>query len=152
MTGPGARPPHDLSGRRKVLAGLAGAIGAALAAWTLWPMWRFLSPEKRKDGTGQVTVAREKIPVGGAHLFHFQGNPAILMQPSPGTFVALSAVCTHLGCIVNWRPEERILFCPCHAGRFSPTGEVLGGPPPKPLPQYAVEVGEEQVVIREGKA
>jgi len=72
-------------------------------------------------------------------------------QLSPGRFLAFSAVCTHLGCVVTWRPEEKIFFCPCHAGRFSEDGEVLGGPPPKPLPRYAVEAGPGEIVIRKVK-
>ncbi len=48
-------------------------------------------------------------------------------------FSALSAVCTHLGCITRYRPDERIIACPCHGSRFSLEGEVLSGPAPRPL-------------------
>jgi nitrite reductase/ring-hydroxylating ferredoxin subunit len=47
--------------------------------------------------------------------------------------VALSAVCTHLGCVVAWQDQAGEFLCPCHGGRFSADGQVLGGPPPKPL-------------------
>lgn len=152
MPGSGEQPLQKPSSRRGVLAGVAGTIGALLAAGSLWPVWRFLSPKRRRIGAEQVAVPRREISVGGARFFHFLGNPAVLLQPSPGTFIALSAVCTHLGCIVTWRPEERILFCPCHGGRFSTTGEVLGGPPPRPLPRYAVTVEKDDVIVGEGKA
>jgi cytochrome b6-f complex iron-sulfur subunit len=48
-------------------------------------------------------------------------------------FRALSAVCTHLGCITRYRPDERIITCPCHGSRFGLDGEVLAGPAPRPL-------------------
>jgi cytochrome b6-f complex iron-sulfur subunit len=140
-----------LARRRTVLAALAGAVGAILAGAGVWPLWRYLFPEKKRGQEERVAVPRSSVPAGGAHLFRFRGHPAVVLQPSPGRFLAFSAVCTHLGCVVSWRPDEKVFFCPCHAGRFSEDGEVLGGPPPKPLPRYAVEVGPVEIVIREGK-
>ncbi len=49
------------------------------------------------------------------------------------TFIVLDATCTHLGCSVRWKEEDNVYACPCHAGTFSREGEVLEGPPPRPL-------------------
>ncbi len=64
----------------------------------------------------------------------------------PGRILALSGECTHLTCPVQKREVEKAapgdeapLRCPCHGGRFSRTGEVLGGPPPRPLRRLAHE-------------
>jgi Rieske Fe-S protein len=46
---------------------------------------------------------------------------------------ALSARCTHLGCQVRWAAEERHFLCPCHGGVYDASGQVLAGPPPRPL-------------------
>lgn len=148
----GAQPGSEFSRRRSVIAALAGAIGAFLVAASMWPVWRFISPEERRGEKGTVSIPRQKIAQGGAYFFHFQGHPAVLLEPVRGQFVALSAVCTHLGCIVTWRPQQKILFCPCHGGRFSETGQVLGGPPPAPLPRYAVSAGDREIVVRAEKA
>jgi quinol---cytochrome c reductase iron-sulfur subunit, bacillus type len=50
--------------------------------------------------------------------------------------------CTHLGCAYRWVEEAKQFFCPCHAGVFSLTGQVVSGPPPRPLDVYAHEVRE----------
>lgn len=57
-----------------------------------------------------------------------------------GEFRALSAVCTHLGCNVRWRPEDSKFACPCHAGFYDANGDVISGPPPRPLRQLETRV------------
>jgi len=85
--------------------------------------------------------------IGGAHFFAYQGRPAVVVQPRAGEFVALNAVCTHLGCIVKWQNDTQDFLCPCHAGRFSSTGQVLGGPPPSALDLYTVTIDGDDLLI-----
>ncbi|MBI4353509.1 MAG: Rieske 2Fe-2S domain-containing protein, partial [Candidatus Omnitrophica bacterium] len=58
-----------------------------------------------------------------------------------------SAICTHLGCVVDWNGRKREIECPCHAGSFGLEGEVLAGPPPKPLPAYPVSVVDGKIFV-----
>lgn len=51
-----------------------------------------------------------------------------------------SNMCTHLSCRVIWQGENEIYHCPCHDGNFSPEGEVVGGPPPRPLDVYETKI------------
>jgi cytochrome b6-f complex iron-sulfur subunit len=133
--------------RRRFLLVMLGGIGAALAAAAGWPVFRFLSPGSDAGSGGKVEVARDLVPVGAAHFFDYRGKPAVLLQPEPGTFVALSAVCTHLGCIVKWIAVDNHFLCPCHGGKFSLGGEVISGPPPAALESFPVVLDGEQVLI-----
>src|SRR5512139_561922 len=134
-------------GRRKFLGICLGGITATLLAAALWPVWRYLAPQEGPGKAEKKELARNLVPVGGAHFFTFRGHPAVVLQEKAGEFIALTAVCTHLGCIVKWLPDKGEFLCPCHAGRYSPAGRVLGGPPPKPLESYPVTVQDNKIVI-----
>lgn len=135
------------SQRRKFLFTMLGGIGALISAAAAWPVFRFLSPISSGGGNDQVVVPRADVIAGKAHFFQYRGKPAVVMQPSPGVFVALSAVCTHLGCVVAWQDQAGEFQCPCHGGRFSAEGLVLGGPPPKPLETLVVALDGDQLKI-----
>jgi cytochrome b6-f complex iron-sulfur subunit len=135
------------SQRRTFLFLLAGALGGLLTAAAGWPLLRFLAPVADAGGSGQVEVPRSSVKAGGAFLFQFRGKPAAVLQPRPGEYVALSVVCTHLGCVVQWQEGPGEFLCPCHAGRFSSAGTVLGGPPPRPLESLLVAVDGDRLRI-----
>ncbi len=65
-------------------------------------------------------------------------------------FIAMSNICTHLGCRVRWIAQEEKFFCPCHNGIFDKEGNVVSGPPPRPLIRYEVRVEGEQLYILGG--
>jgi len=54
----------------------------------------------------------------------------------PDDILILNSRCTHLACTVNWKEEESLFLCPCHDASFGKEGEVLNGPPPRPLDRY----------------
>jgi Rieske Fe-S protein len=70
------------------------------------------------------------------------GLPEVLVHLPDGRFVAYSAVCSHQGCTVAYRPQVRKLVCPCHGGVYDPArgGAVVSGPPPLPLAKVKIEV------------
>lgn len=61
-------------------------------------------------------------------------------------FIGLSNICTHLGCRVRWVWNQESFFCPCHNAVFSKTGQVISGPPPRPLDRYDVKVESGQIL------
>jgi Rieske Fe-S protein len=61
--------------------------------------------------------------------------------------IAISAACTHLGCIVTWDADQQIFKCPCHDGRYNPEGQVISGPPPKPLRRHKTKIEDGRILL-----
>ena len=133
--------------RRTFLFVVAGGLGSLLAVAAGWPLLRFLAPPDGAGEGGQVSVPRSAVKAGAAHFFQYRGKPAVALQAKPGEYVALSAVCTHLGCVVQWQEGQGEFLCPCHGGRFSAAGVVLAGPPPRPLELLPVAIAGDQLRI-----
>ena len=133
--------------RRKFLGVcLAGATVAAVAA-TGYPVLGYLAPRSGKVGTGKLVFATSEIPEGEAKFFEYEGSSAVLVRTKAGALLALSAVCTHMGCIVQWEKDQQDFLCPCHAGHYSPDGAVTSGPPPKPLAKIHFSVADGKITV-----
>lgn len=127
------------------LAGLAGTI--------LYPIARYLIPPRvREVAAGSVVAAKAgEPPPNSGKVFLLGRKPAILVHTPQGAYRAFSAVCTHLACTVQYRAELGHIWCACHDGHFDLSGQVLAGPPPRPLAEFGVTVrGDEIVVTRPG--
>jgi Rieske Fe-S protein len=61
--------------------------------------------------------------------------------------IAISATCTHLGCIVTYDEEGNYFKCPCHDGRYDAEGKVISGPPPKPLRRHKTKIEEGKILL-----
>lgn len=101
----------------------------------------YLWPRVKSAGMSEkIEIGSESdIPIGKGKVVPFRDKSAIVINTKTG-FVAFSAICTHLGCIVKWDESKQQMFCPCHAGFFDTKGNVVSGPPPKSLPPYKVQV------------
>jgi nitrite reductase/ring-hydroxylating ferredoxin subunit len=87
-------------------------------------------------------AAMDALPVGGSQVFHYPGldDPCLLVRLDADRYVAFWQKCTHLGCPVVYRAADQTLYCPCHAGLFGAAdGQVLAGPPSRPLPRVTLE-------------
>jgi Rieske Fe-S protein len=71
-----------------------------------------------------------------------------LIKSDEGQVRALSTTCTHLGCRVSYDAASKTIKCPCHGGVYSPEGQVIAGPPPRPLPELAARVDGAQVFVQ----
>jgi cytochrome b6-f complex iron-sulfur subunit len=88
------------------------------------------------------SVLYEPSPVVNAGKPEHYAIDSVTLDPSFGIFVvrlpegfyAMSAVCTHLGCLSAWKPEAGVIACPCHGSFFQRDGKVIAGPAPRPLP------------------
>jgi len=123
-----------------ILATLSGMLFPALAY--LWPV---MGHGPKVDM--EEVAALDEIPVGGFKKV-FLGGSALLLIRTAQEIKAFSAICTHLGCVVDWDGPKREIVCPCHAGVFDLEGRVVSGPPPRPLPTYPVKVINGKVFIK----
>lgn len=80
-----------------------------------------------------------ELAVGQAKEFQLGGQTLYLVKTEEG-YKVFSGICTHLGCKVKWESYNNRFFCPCHKGVFAAGGEVLAGPPPRPLDEFRVEI------------
>lgn len=122
-------------------------LGSTAFASFVYPLVRFLEPPGSEAKGSKVTIKKGDIPLGSAKDIIIQNTPAIVLNIPEKGFIALSKVCTHLGCLVEYDAAKKRLLCPCHAGIYSLDGNVISGPPPKPLLKYAVKVQGEEIVV-----
>ena len=109
---------------------------------------QYLYPEIPPEQEVEVPAGRrDDVPAGGGVVLTLPTGKVALVDAG-GELRAFSAVCTHLGCIVRWEAGMEHLYCACHGGMFDRAGRVVGGPPPRPLPRYPVEVREGQVFVK----
>jgi cytochrome b6-f complex iron-sulfur subunit len=87
-----------------------------------------------------------EIPPGGVRLVHLSEGP-VMLEKAGDEVRALSAICTHLGCIIQWHPDGKQFICPCHHGIYDVDGKVLSGPPPRPLEKLLVKQRDGQVFV-----
>jgi nitrite reductase/ring-hydroxylating ferredoxin subunit len=130
----------DLISRRQLLRLAVMASGALFAA-TAGLAGLGFARDRKRGGTQEIVNAND-VPVGGVHYFNYPGenDHAILLRLPDERFVAYSGKCTHLSCAVYWNQDMGKLRCPCHEGIFEPeTGDVLAGPPTRPLPKIALK-------------
>jgi cytochrome b6-f complex iron-sulfur subunit len=133
--------------RRSFLNLLASLLGAtALGAFT-YPLVRFLLPVESAARFKSLKIPESEVPLGGFKDLMIGTTPGVIVHTKEKGFVAFSRVCTHLGCLVKYHPEKQIFICPCHAGTFDLDGNVISGPPPRPLPKFSVKVVETNLVI-----
>ena len=138
---------------RRAFLVAAGAAGLAYTAALAYPIYRYLaSPEEMALSATAVTEVTlkdaQKLPPGSVLMFKFGTRPALLIHHADDRWVSMTAVCTHLGCTVQYEAQADRIHCSCHGGVYNPyTGANVSGPPPKPLTLYKVKVDATGVVV-----
>ena len=127
--------------------------GSALGVFVLYPIARYLVPTKIPEAATRRVVAAKttELQPGGFKTFAFGSQPGILIRTADGQYRALSAVCTHLGCTVQYKNSDHVIWCACHNGRYDLDGRNVSGPPPRPLERYVVHVEGGDVIVEKAK-
>lgn len=136
--------------RRHFLEAIGGgAIGIA-ATGSVVLTGQFLSPNVLREPPSKFKAGSvEEFPAGSVTLNKEQ--KVFIVRAKEGYFYSVSAVCTHLGCIANWKSEEGIIACPCHGSKFDKEGRLMEGPAPRALPRYSMMMDEQgQLVVDKG--
>jgi Rieske Fe-S protein len=127
---------------------LGGGLFASAISF-LYPILRYLVPPATVDLGGDSVVAAHvgELRRGSAKVFPLGNRPALLVLGNDGEYHAMSAVCTHLNCTVQYVADVHNVWCACHNGRYDLTGRNISGPPPRPLEQYDVHVRGDEIVV-----
>lgn len=135
--------------RRDVLTWILGAWGAGLLGAIVYPIARFLAPPDVPESTA-VSVSggsAASLKANSGRIVPFGSRPAIVIRTEGGELRAFDAICTHLNCTVQYRADLKDIWCACHNGHYDVNGRNIAGPPPTPLPAFAVDVKGDEIVI-----
>jgi Rieske Fe-S protein len=128
----------------------AGAMAAGNVGIAAWTQLRSIN-----SGEPRPVVALADVPVGETYLFRYPSDddPAVLLRLADSDVVAFSQKCTHLGCVVFYEADNDRWHCPCHEGNFETrSGDVISGPPPRPLGRIDVEIRDDGQIWALGRS
>ena len=151
---------HEVS-RRDFVTVITAAVGTLIGAVVGLPAIGYLLSPAMKAQTSEAKVALgplENYPEGIPTLFNFTRTKIngwektvnsygvyVLRQGESAT--VLSNICTHLSCRVTWQDADQEYHCPCHDAAFGKSGEIISGPPPRPLDGYETVVEDGSLYI-----
>ncbi len=136
--------------RRRFLEAFLGTGIVASIISFIYPAFRYMIPPQTEELTADTVLAGRigELKPNTGKIFRFGSRPGLLILSSDGTYHALSAVCTHLNCTVQYRSDLNAVWCACHNGMYSVDGRNISGPPPRPLQEFQVAVKADQIFVR----
>jgi len=128
---------------------LLGTSAVATLGAIVYPIIEFMAPPQVVEAMQNSVVAAKlsELPPNSGKIFKFGNKPGLLVHTPSGELKAFSAVCTHLECIVQYRPDTKQIWCACHNGQYNLSGENIGGPPPRPLQEFPVNKRGDDIVV-----
>lgn len=158
-------PEENQVDRRSFMRVATGAIGGFIGAVLAIPAIAYIvGPALKREETqdwirlgstskvelGTPTLFRARIERTTGWIVNEEEITIYVLTENGREFIAMSNVCTHLGCRVRWISDQQLFFCPCHNASFDKDGAVLSGPPPRPLDQYEVKAEDGQLFVLGG--
>ncbi len=154
--------PEKRFSRRKFMGIGTAAIGALISAGMSIPAIAYIIGPALQKTEGEEWIylgSTSKVELGVPTLFKTtierkagwiidERELSVYVLTKDGReYIALSNICTHLGCRVRWIDNEHQFFCPCHNATFADDGRVVSGPPPRPLDRYEIKVEGDQLYV-----
>jgi len=135
-----SRRQFGILGTQDAGAVVALALGIPIVGFLISPLFRRQTSVERL--VGDIGAVPEREPTKFEVAFPQNAWPvpdaklAVYVVKLNGQTKVLSNVCSHMQCPVRWEKELGQFLCPCHGGLYDIGGKNIGGPPPKPLPEY----------------
>ncbi|MFX0144668.1 MAG: ubiquinol-cytochrome c reductase iron-sulfur subunit [Candidatus Hodarchaeota archaeon] len=127
---------------------IAYIVGPALQRTETQEWIRLGSAAKVELGT--PTLFKTRIERKTGWIVNEEEITVYVLTEDGRDFVAMSNICTHLGCRIRWVADSEQFFCPCHNGVFDKDGSVVAGPPPRPLDRFDLKIEDGQLYILGG--
>lgn len=149
--------------RRQFMSWVTGVISAIIGLGLGIPAIAYIvGPSLKKEDTqnwislgstskvelGVPTLFKTKIQRQAGWIVNEEEISVFVLSENGREFVAMSNICTHLGCRVRWIDDREEFFCPCHNGVFDKDGGIVSGPVPRPLDQFETRIENAQLFIR----
>ncbi len=141
---------EEIGGRRDFLKIAIGIWGTLCAAPVLGMIIQFVTPVVAKRGVHDSVLVGKMgdFAQGTVKIVRVNKDPVLLIHTPAGQFRALSARCTHLGCVVQYQESPVPHFgCNCHGSQFDMNGVNTSGPAPRPLPPYRVTLNGSSIYL-----
>ncbi len=135
---PQKAPSLPINRREFLTYAWGGALALVLAQGGLATLW-FAYPRFKAGEFGGVFTLTS-IPERGAKPVENLQGKFWWTNAEEGGIIALYKVCTHLGCLYEWKDQTRRFECPCHGSKFNQSGRVIHGPAARDLDQFVVTV------------
>ena len=124
--------------RREFLNEIAGGALGIAGLGSMAVTYLYLSPNVLFEPPTMFRAGNPDLYPLDSVTF-LQDQQVYIVRTAQG-FYAVSAVCSHLGCIMQWKPEDNLIACPCHGSKFQSDGTKVAGPAPRPLPHFAISL------------
>lgn len=133
---------------------IAAVSGVALTRFAIGPSfnkkkskWIEIELENNPDDRGGFKRVVLEYETKDGWLTQNAKSLAYVKRIKEDEVIAINATCTHLGCIVTWKEDQKIFQCPCHNGRYDVDGKVISGPPPAPLKRHKTKVEDGRILL-----
>ena len=136
---------NPISRRKLIFYAWIGAAAIVMGE-LIGGTFAFLWPRRKQGKAENVFIAGKVTDLKVGEVIPFRKEKAFIVR-TDGGFLAMSAICPHLHCIVTWNEVLKKFECPCHGAKFNPRGEILEGPPPRPLDLYKLQIVAGNLVI-----